>query len=216
VLFRAIAAETCTLRLRPDIPVAELATRPGAQPKRSPSTPPPPPPPPNDPPDAEFELDCQELRCAFVDRSRDEDGSVVSWGWDFGDGATSSERNPTHVYQAAGRYEVLLVVTDDDGAADTRVHTAEPEAAPSEPNKPPQADFDIHCNGLTCTFEDKSKDDDGTIVSWSWSFGDGSTSSERNPLHTYAAPGKYDVLLTVTDDREATNTKVREADAKDE
>jgi PKD repeat protein len=189
-----------------------------AEPDSPPAPPPPPPPPPpdpNDPPGAEFEFDCQELRCAFVDRSRDEDGTLVSWQWDFGDGATSSERNPTHVYQASGRYQVLLVVTDDDGAADTRVHTVEPQAAPSEPNKTPQADFEVHCNGLTCTFQDKSKDDDGTIVSWSWSFGDGATSNESNPVHTYAAPGKYDVLLTVTDDRGATDTRVRDADAKD-
>jgi len=183
-----------------------------------PDTPPPPPPPPpepNDPPEAEFELDCQDLRCAFVDRSRDEDGSVVSWEWDFGDGATSRERNPTHFYQASGRYQVLLVVTDDDGAADTRVRTAEPKAAPSEPNDAPHADFEVHCSGLTCTFEDKSRDDDGALVSWSWSFGDGGTSSERNPVHTYASRERFDVLLTVTDDRGATDTKVRQADPKD-
>lgn len=187
-----------------------------AEPDSPPPPPPPPPPPePNDPPQAEFEIDCQELRCTFVDRSTDEDGSVVSWQWDFGDGATSSERNPSHVYGGPGRYDVLLVVTDDDGAADTRIHTAEPEAPPQEPNKAPDADFEVHCSGLTCSFVDKSKDDDGTIVSWSWSFGDGATSTEQNPVHAYPASGRYDVLLTVTDDRGAADAKTRHADPKD-
>jgi PKD repeat protein len=182
----------------------------------SPPSPPPPPPPTNEPPGAEFEVTCQELRCAFVDRSRDSDGSVVRWEWDFGDGATSSERNPTHVYSAPGRFNVLLIVTDDDGAADTRSHTAEPKAPPSpEPNKPPQADFDVRCDQRTCSFTDKSKDDDGSIVSWSWSFGDGSTSSDPNPVHTYSEKGRYQVLLTVTDDDGATDTKSKDSDPKD-
>jgi PKD repeat protein len=140
----------------------------------------------------------------------------VSWEWNFGDGATSSERNPSHLYTAPGDYDVLLMVTDDDGAADTRIHTADPDAPPSpEPNRPPDADFEVRCDGLTCTFSDKSKDDDGAIVSWHWNFGDGDASEEQNPVHTYAARGHYEVLLTVMDDRGATDTKDRRADPKD-
>jgi PKD repeat protein len=178
---------------------------------------PPPPPPANDPPQAEFEVSCQDLRCTFVDRSTDGDGSVAAWRYEFGDGASSTERNPSHTYAAPGRYEVLLLVTDDDGAADTRTRTAEPAAPPPPPpgNVPPEADFDVRCRKLTCSFEDKSKDDDGAIVSWSWNFGDGNTSSERDPVHTYATPDRFDVVLTVTDDRGATDTKERRADPKD-
>jgi large repetitive protein len=175
-----------------------------------------PPPAPNDPPEAEFEVDCQELRCTFVDRSTDRDGSVVSWQWSFGDGATSTERNPSHTYAGSGRFDVQLLVTDDDGAADTRTHTADPQAPPPpEPNRPPDADFDVHCDHLTCAFSDKSRDEDGAITSWSWSFGDGTTSNEQNPMHTYDERGRYNVLLTVTDDDGATDTKDRRADPKD-
>jgi len=53
---------------------------------------------------------------AFADGSSDADGTIVAWAWDFGDGATSSERNPAHRYAEAGDYEVRLSVTDDDGA----------------------------------------------------------------------------------------------------
>ena len=74
----------------------------------------------------------------------------------------------------------------------------------------------MHCGGLTCTFIDKSKDDDGTIAAWQWSFGDGGSSTERNPVHTYAASGKYEVLLVVTDDDGAADARTRDADADDD
>jgi PKD repeat protein len=175
-----------------------------------------PPPPANDPPDAEFELDCQELRCTFVDRSTDDDGSVVSWQWNFGDGGTSTQRNPTYDYATGGHYEVLLMVTDDDGAADTRTHAADPEGPPPpEPNREPDADYDVRCDHLTCSFTDKSKDEDGVIVSRHWDFGDGATSGEQNPVHTYAERGRYETVLTVTDDDGATDSKNRRVDPKD-
>ncbi len=177
-----------------------------------------PPPPANNPPQAEFELSCQQLRCTFTDNSTDSDGSIVGRQWDFGDGATSSERNPSHSYGTAGRYEVLLTVTDNDGATDSKTHTAQPEAPapppPPEPNKPPNAEFEVHCGGLTCSFIDTSKDDDGTIVTWRWSFGDGATSTERNPSHSYGTAGRYDVLLTVTDNDGAADAKTRTAEAE--
>jgi PKD repeat protein len=171
------------------------------------------PPPPNDPPSAEFEVECQELRCVFIDRSADQDGSVVGWHWSFGDGASSSERNPSHSYQVPGRYDVLLVVTDENGAADSKTHSAEPKAPAA--NKPPRAEFEVHCDHLTCSFEDKSSDEDGVIVSRQWSFGDGSTSGEQNPTHSYAEPGKHEVQLTVTDDDGASVTKSHRADVKE-
>ncbi|HSX58651.1 MAG TPA: M20/M25/M40 family metallo-hydrolase [Tahibacter sp.] len=74
-------------------------------------------------------------------------------------------------------------------------------------NLPPVAGFSSATNGLTATFTDTSTDSDGTIVSRSWNFGDGTTSSATNPGKTYAAAGTYTVTLTVTDDDGATNTK---------
>jgi subtilisin family serine protease len=76
---------------------------------------------------------------------------------------------------------------------------------PSE-NQPPSASFNYSCTGLTCQFTDTSTDSDGTIAGWGWNFGDGASSTEQNPSHTYAASGTYTVALTVTDDGGATGT----------
>jgi len=73
-------------------------------------------------------------------------------------------------------------------------------------NQPPTADFTYTTSDLTATLTDTSTDSDGSVVAWSWTFGDGYTSAEQNPSHTYAEGGTYPVSLTVTDDDGATGT----------
>ena len=70
----------------------------------------------NAPPTAAFAFQCSKLVCGFTDQSTDSDGSIVSWNWDFGDGMTSTEQTPNHVYTAAASYQASLLVTDDAGA----------------------------------------------------------------------------------------------------
>lgn len=72
-------------------------------------------------------------------------------------------------------------------------------------NVPPVAQFAYAPSGLTVAFQDQSTDSDGTIASWSWTFGDATSSTSQNPLKTYAAPGTYSVQLTVTDNGGATH-----------
>jgi PKD repeat protein len=74
------------------------------------------------------------------------------------------------------------------------------------PNAAPTANFSFTCNELVCGFTDSSTDGDGTVAAWSWSFGDGTGSTARNPSRTYAAPGIYSVALTATDDDGATGS----------
>ncbi len=66
----------------------------------------------------------------------------------------------------------------------------------------PSANFSFTTNGLTANFTDTSTDSGGTIGSWSWTFGDGGTSTSQNPTHTYAAAGTYSVTETVTDSQD--------------
>ncbi len=78
----------------------------------------PPPPPLNQPPAASYDFVTTGLSVAFFDTSTDPDGTIVSWLWDFGDGSTSTEQDPTHVFPGADTFHVSLVVTDDDGDTD--------------------------------------------------------------------------------------------------
>jgi serine protease len=162
-----------------------------------------PPPPPNAAPVANFTSSCNGLACSFTDTSTD-DGSVTGWSWDFGDsGGSSSARHPDYTFAAEGSYEVTLTVTDNGNKTGSITQTV--TLTPPVPNQLPAASFTSACTGLTCTFTDGSTDSDGTVVTWSWSFGDGDTSNAPNPGRTYSAAGTYDVTLIVTDDDGGTN-----------
>lgn len=144
--------------------------------------------------------------------SNDPDGTITSYTWAFGDGNTSSSDSPSYTYGTPGTYNVTLTVTDDDGASDTASITIEVDAVP---NVPPVAMADASPNpvrqGLAVTFfSTGSHDPDGTIVSYTWDFGDGATSNLANPTHAYSIPGTYSPTLTVKDNSGVTATDVIE------
>ncbi len=93
----------------------------------------------------------------------------------------------------------------------TRVCSFEiPSCSGGPVNNPPTASFTDNCTDLDCSFDGSgSSDSDGTIVSYAWDFGDGSTDSGVNVSHTYGAGGDFDVSLTVTDDGGASDTSTR-------
>lgn len=90
----------------------------------------------------------------------------------------------------------LKVQNDPDGSEEN-LGWAGTGTAPL--NQPPTANFSSFATNLTVSFTDLSTDD-GTLVSWSWDFGDGSSSTVRNPSHAYISDGTYTVTLTVSDD----------------
>jgi subtilisin family serine protease len=77
----------------------------------------------NQAPSAAFTSSCTDLTCSFTSTSTDNDGTIASYLWDFGDGATSTETNPSHGYSTGGDYPVSLTVTDDGGLTGTVTHT---------------------------------------------------------------------------------------------
>ncbi len=145
----------------------------------------------------------------FTDTSTDSDGTIVSWLWNFGDGtADSTLQNPSHAFSTASTFTITLTVTDDDGATSV---TSNPVTVVEDINLSPVADFSFNPLAPVSTqnvqFTDLSSDPDGTIVSWLWNFGDGTTDSTlQNPVHAFTAAGTYTVGLTVTDDDGASTT----------
>jgi PKD repeat protein len=163
------------------------------------------PPPANVPPTASFTQSCTGLTCTFNGTgSTDSDGTITSYAWTFGDGATATGSTTNHTYTAGGTYQVKLTVTDNAAATNSKTTPVTVTA----PNVPPTASFTQSCTGLTCTFNGTSStDSDGTITSYAWTFGDGATATGSTTNHTYTAGGTYQVKLTVTDNATATNSK---------
>lgn len=122
-------------------------------------------------------------------------GDIDSFFWDFGDGATSAEQNPVHVYRRNGLFSVSLTVSNANGANTER----KTNLINVQPPLPPVADFSSNKTAglrpLEVQFTDLSS---GEIDSWAWLFGDGSASAEQNPGHTYNRSGIFFVSLTVS------------------
>ena len=121
-------------------------------------------------------------------------GSVSGWSWTFGDGGTSSAQNPSHTYAAAGTYTVSLTASGP-GGSNTQTRVDYVTATPPAPTAGFSATPTTGTAPLTVAFTDSSS---GSITSYSWTFGDGGTSSLQNPSHTYNAAGTYTASLTVT------------------
>jgi len=139
--------------------------------------------------------------------STDSDGSVVSYAWSYGDGSTAVGVTQWHPFNSPGTYVVTLTVTDDDGATDTMTQAIQvgfgnqaPVAAFSASPTNPMVNAWVQFNASA------SVDADGSIVSYVWNYGDGSTDSGAVKYHPFSAPGTYMVTLTVTDDDGATDT----------
>jgi gliding motility-associated-like protein len=117
----------------------------------------------------------------------------VSFFWDFGDGNTSTDPAPTHTYATAGVYTLKLVVNRGDPCADSTTSQLRvfPGFFPAFNNMSPV------CNNVPLQFSDATTANYGSVNSWSWNFGDGTTSTAQNPLHTYFTPGNYNVSLVV-------------------
>ncbi|MGB1317123.1 MAG: PKD domain-containing protein, partial [Flavobacteriales bacterium] len=134
---------------------------------------------------------CETLSVQFEDLTNPP-GTVTNWLWDFGDGNTSTEQNPLHVYQNAGVYHPTLSITDIGGCTS---FLAFPDSVNYIPYPEPAFDVDttVGCMGQPFTFTNNST---GNAVTYLWNFGDGGTSTEENPVYSYQAEGTYSVTLT--------------------
>ncbi len=139
-------------------------------------------------------------------RSRDEDGRIAGYEWEFGDGENSSSRRLAHSYDKRGNYTVNLTVFDDRGVRNKtaeRIRVNEPPHAemsiiPVNPNASDEIVFDASM----------SSDSEGPILEYKWDFGDGSTKAGAKVTHIYKKNENYTVKLIVTDNDNATGERL--------
>jgi parallel beta-helix repeat protein len=137
------------------------------------------------------------LKVAFTDTST---GHPDFWSYTFGDGSTSSAKSPVHTYQTPGNYTVSLTIWKMEGQKLVRTTTRKPALVSVTGTPAPALAADFTASPLSgpaplaVAFTDTST---GHPDFWSYTFGDGSTSSAKSPVHTYRAAGTYTVTLTV-------------------
>jgi PKD repeat protein len=145
------------------------------------------------PPIASFSVDKELIIVGtpvhFIDQST---GKVTSWLWDFGDGDSSSEQNPSHVYAKEGDFSAILTVLNKSGNS-----TCETNIGVLQSPVAGLTGKDVALIGESIQFTNASS---GDITSYSWDFGDGEISMEQNPSHIYNTAGSYNVTLTVSND----------------
>jgi len=140
--------------------------------------------------------------------SVDEDGSIVSYEWDFGDGSFAADERTTHIYDIPGVYTVSLTVTDNKEATASTAQTititgnvvpvAGFTATPTQGEIPLEVTLDASA----------SVDEDGSIVSYEWDFGDGESEVGVKVSHTYHEIGEYMVRLIVIDDKNGAGSAI--------
>ncbi|MDM8547973.1 PKD domain-containing protein [Candidatus Venteria ishoeyi] len=166
----------------------------------------------NDPPQPHASVDAeiaatQQVLLFDGKQSTDSDGKISTWLWDFGDGQSGQGEQVKHAYAEPGTYVITLAVEDDSGTANKRTDTSFQVVI----NEPPvaKAGEDQHLTASQILFDGSaSSDGDGKLIAWDWDFGDGQRGNGEKTQHVYAAPGTYNVVLTVTDDS-GTSSKSR-------
>lgn len=152
-------------------------------------------------------LDNSGTDVSFEDLSYDS-LSITGWLWDFGDGNTSTQQNVVHTYTALGTFDVTLTITDASGSdSTTRVGvveivrpaiTVDFTGSVTSGNAP-----------LSVTFTPTITGGEGVALTYSWDFGDSTTSTEQQPVKVYGSAGTYTVVLSVTEEFGGNITKTR-------
>ena len=146
-------------------------------------------------PRAQYSFTYSSYTVTFNNSSIDAD----NYYWDFGDGTSSTVKNPTHTYNGQGPYDVVLVV-DKHLTSGERLYNKTSSTLRLDGSCSAQFVCDIDGTSLEVDFIDKSLPSaNSQLFSWYWSFGDGTSSTEQNPTHTYSTKGRYSVILKIKD-----------------
>ncbi|MEJ7767902.1 MAG: PKD domain-containing protein [Chitinophagaceae bacterium] len=155
-------------------------------------------------PQAKFTLDqpaCAGRSVKFTDMSTPLGGGLAKWQWDFGDGTTTDQQNPTHLFKSVGNYKIKLDIETTTGCKKSLTMPVTVNYLPS----PNFALPEICLDDPFALFTDSSTIYGGNQLTYAWNFGDANatadnpnTSSIRNPSHSFHAVGVYDISMRVT------------------
>lgn len=152
----------------------------------------------NHKPVAGFTYTVNGVQAQFTNTSKDDDGDTLIYSWDFGDNQTSTEKSPTHVYANVTKQYTVKLTVSDGALTDEFSNPVDIVYVPD--SHKPVAVMTNSISGMVLSFDaSKSTDEDGDTLTYSWNFGDNSTSKEVSGTHTYAEPGEYTVTLVVSD-----------------
>lgn len=166
-----------------------------------------------DPPEALFTNTvnfCSNNEISFTDASKDNGNPITSWEWDFGDGNTSIDQNPKHIFMNPGSYNVVLKVRNST-SCNAKEYTQVLVIRAS-----PVADFvssNPGCENAAIVFTDLSRAVQGNIIKREWDFGDGTKFDNPGSApvsHQYTSGGKFMVSLKVTNEFGCENVLTRE------
>ncbi len=130
------------------------------------------------------------------------DTATYLYSWTFGDGNTSPQSDPTHLYPSAGSYNVSLTMTSANGCVATASVVVDLSPAPDA-----GFDFSNACANSGVSFTNLSTITSGSIIVYNWDFGDGTAGSNSvNPMHTYDSAGVYTITLIAISDNGCVDT----------
>lgn len=134
--------------------------------------------------------------------SSDIDGDALTYSWDFGDLTTSTEVNPSHVYNTADTYVVTLTVNDGSVDSTTVITSAQIDVANGIPVAVPGGPYTATENVFVSFDGSGSSDPEADPITYSWDFGDGTKGTGVNAQHTYTIAGTYTISLVVNDGKD--------------
>jgi len=149
---------------------------------------------------------CAPVTVVFNDSTKIGSGAEASWVWDFGDGNISTFQNPSHVYKSAGKYTVLLIVTDLHGCTDSITKRNYIFLSQESTGSFTASDSSACAPPLSVNFTSSIFTKLGGTLKYNWDFGDGFTSTLKDPSHTYTSLGSFTVALSATDSANCTGT----------
>lgn len=148
--------------------------------------------------DTDFSLSdiCQYEDAIFQDLTQSSYGIINSWQWNFGDGNTSNNANPSHQYTRDGVFSVRLISTNSKGCRDEKTKSITVHSSPN-------VSFDISptCIGQEIDFTNTSSINNGTITSFEWFFSNGLNTTQNTVTQTYNSLGNHSVLLVAESDQ---------------